>query len=206
MEVVAVDLDIATDWELSWGDELHALVDIFVLLSGKEWSLDDTRILLSWLKDRDGVIGKVERNDEPSVDILWHFSVESGGESQDLFIVVHVFKEINLWLLGDEIVDVSESIDFISKAVVWWNLNDNSISWLNWHNVTHWEVLSVSLQEVVLCEFVHTADSEASTVSNEVSIEIDLVTGQISVTNELLSWLIDVEGLWQFLSSKINRE
>ena len=56
MEIVAIDLDVSSDWELSWGNELHELVDVLVLLSGKEWSFDDTRILLSWLKNRDGVV------------------------------------------------------------------------------------------------------------------------------------------------------
>jgi len=60
MEVVTVDLDVSSDWEFSWGDELQGLVDVLILLSGKEWSLDDTRILLSWLKDRDSIIGQVE--------------------------------------------------------------------------------------------------------------------------------------------------
>lgn len=206
MEIVAIDLDVSSDWELSWGNELHELVDVLVLLSGKEWSFDDTRILLSWLKDRDGVVSQVERNDEPSVNIFWDFGVESGGESQNLLIVINVLEEINLWLLWDEIIDITEGVNFVSETVVWWNLDNDGISWLNWHDVTQCEVLSVSLEEVVLGEFVDTLNLEASAISNQVSLEINLVACQISVTNELLSWLIHIESLWQLLSSKINGE
>ena len=206
MEIVAIDLDVSSDWELSWGNELHELVDVLVLLSGKEWSFDDTRILLSWLKDRDGVVSQVERNDEPSVNIFWDFGVESSGESQNLLIVINVLEEINLWLLWDEIIDITEGVNFVSETVVWWNLDNDGISWLNWHDVTQCEVLSVSLEEVVLGEFVDTLDLEASAISNQVSLEINLVACQISVTNELLSWLIHIESLWQLLSSKINGE
>ena len=206
MEVVAIDLDVSSDWELSWGNELHELVDVLVLLSGKEWSFDDTRILLSWLKDRDGVVSQVERNDEPSVNIFWDFGVESGGESQNLLIVINVLEEINLWLLWDEIIDITEGVNFVSETVVWWNLDNDGISWLNWHDVTQCEVLSISLEEIVLGEFVDTLDLEASAISNQVSLEINLVACQISITNELLSWLIHIESLWQLLSSKINGE
>ena len=206
MEIVAIDLDVSSDWELSWGNELHELVDVLVLLSGKEWSFDDTRILLSWLKDRDGVVSQVERNDEPSVNIFWDFGVESGGESQNLLIVIDVLEEINLWLLWDEIIDVTEGVNFVSETVVWWNLDNDGISWLNWHDVTQCEVLSISLEELVFGEFVDTFDLEASAISNQVSLEINLVACQISITNELLSWLIHIESLWQLLSSKINGE
>ena len=206
MEVVAIDLDVSSDWELSWGNELHELVDVLVLLSGKEWSFDDTRILLSWLKDRDGVVSQVERNDEPSVNIFWDFGVESSGESQNLLIVINVLEEINLWLLWDEIIDITEGVNFVSETVVWWNLDNDGISWLNWHDVTQCEVLSISLEEIVLGEFVDTLNLEASAISNQVSLEINLVACQISITNELLSWLIHIESLWQLLSSKINGE
>ena len=206
MEVVAIDLDVSANWKLSWSDELHALVDVLILLSSKEWSLDDTRILLSWLKDRDGVVSQIERDDEPSVNILWDFGVESSGESQDLLIVINVLEEINLWLLWDQVIDVAEGIDLVSETVVWWHLNNDSVSWFHWLNVTHWEVLSVSLEEIVLGELINTLDLEASSVGNQVSLEINLIAGQVSVSDELLSWLIHVESLWQLLSSEINGE
>ena len=132
MEVVAIDLDVSTDWQLCWSDELHALVDVLILLSSKEWSFDDTRILLSWLEDRDSVISQVEGDDEPSVHIFWHLGVESSGKSQNLLIVVNVLEEINLWLLWNEIIHIAKRINFVSETVVWWDLYDNGISGLNW--------------------------------------------------------------------------
>ena len=206
MEVVAIDLDVSANWELSWSNELHALVDVLILLSGKEWSFNDTRILLSWLKNRNGIVSQVEGNDEPSVNILWDFGVESGSESQNLLIVINVLEEINLWLLWDKIIDITEGVDFVSETVVWWDLDHNGISWLNWHDVTHWEVPSISLEVVVLGEFVNTLDLEASTISNQVSFGVNLIASQIMIANELLSWLIDIESLGQLLSSEINRE
>ena len=166
MKVVAVDLDVSTNWELGWSNELQSLVDVLILLSGKEWTLDNTRILLSWLENGDGVISQVEGDNEPSVNILWDFSVESCGESQDLLIIVHVFKEINLGLLWDKIIDVTEGINFVTETVVWWDLNNDGVSWLHWHDVTQWEMLVISREEIVLGEYVDSCNLEASTISN----------------------------------------
>lgn len=206
VEVVAIDLDVSTDWELGWSDELHTLVDVLILLSGKERSLDDTRILLSWLEDRDGVISQVEGDDESSIHVFWHLSVESGSESQDLLIVVDVLEEINLGLLWNKIIHIAEGIDFVSETVVWWDLHNDGISGLHWLNVAHWEVSVVSSKEVVLGELVYSLDLEASTIGYQVSLAVDLVASQISVSNELLTWLIDVEHLRQLLSSKVHGE
>lgn len=206
VEVVAIDLDISSDWELGWSDELHTLVDVLILLSGKERSLDDTRILLSWLEDRDGVISQVEGDDESSIHVFWHLSVESGSESQDLLIVVDVLEEINLGLLWNKIIHIAKGIDFVSETVVWWDLHNDGISGLHWLNVAHWEVSVVSSKEVVLGELVYSLDLEASTIGYQVSLAVDLVASQISVSNELLTWLIDVEHLRQLLSSKVHGE
>lgn len=166
MEVVAIDLDVSANWKFSRSNELHSLIDVLILLSSKEWSLDDTRILLSWLEDRDGVIGQVERDDESSVHIFWNLRVESGGESKDLLVVVHILEEVDLWLLWNEIIHIAERINLISETVVRWNLNNDGISWLDWLNLTQWEVSVVSTKEVVLGEFVYSLDLEASPIGN----------------------------------------
>jgi hypothetical protein len=64
----------------------------------------------------------------------------------------------------------------------------------------------ISPKEVVLRELVHSLNSENSAVGYEVSFEFDFIASQIPVTNELLTWLIHIESLWQFLSSEIDRE
>ena len=89
---------------------------------------------------------------------------------------------------------------------MWWNLDNDSVSWSNWHDIAHWEVLVVSSKEVILSEFVYSLDLKASAVSDQVSLVVDLVAGQVSVTNELLSWLIYCEGLGKFLSSQVDGE
>ena len=81
VEVITIDLDVTADWDVSWGDEIVVLVDVLILSSLKEGTLDDTGVLLSWLEDRDGVVSQVEGDDESSVNVLWDLGVESGGIS-----------------------------------------------------------------------------------------------------------------------------
>lgn len=206
MEVVSIDLDITSDRQISWRDELHSLIDVLILSSLQEWSLNDTRILLSWLKDRDGVISEVEGDNEPPVNVLGNLGVEPGGESQDLLVVVHVLEEVDLWLLRDKVIDVAQRVYLVTETVVRWHLDDNCLSWLHWHDVADWEVPVISVQEVVLGELVDSLDSEDSAVGDEVPVELDLIAGEISVTDELLTWLIHSEGLWQLLSPEVDGE
>jgi hypothetical protein len=57
-----------------------------------------------------------------------------------------------------------------------------------------------------LGEFINTKDGENTTISNEVLFWVDFIACQISVTDELLTWLVDAETFWKFLSSQIDRE
>lgn len=204
MEVVTVDLDVSTNSELSWSNEFLVLIDIFVLSSFKEGSFDDTRVLLSWLKDRNGIVSKIEGNDESPVHILWHFCIESGGISENFLVIVHIFEEVDFWLLWNQIIYVSERVDFVTESVVRWDLNDNSLSGLWLLNLSNWEVSVVLSEVVILCELVDTLDGEGSAVSNKRFLESNLIAGEVSVSNEGLSWLIDGESFWQFLSSKVH--
>jgi len=204
MEIVTVDLDVTSYWEITWSNEFHVLFLVFILSSLEEWPFDNTWILLSRFKDWDGVIGKVEWDNKSSINILWGLGIESCCISEDFFVVINKFKEVNLRFFGDQIVDVTKGIDFISEAIVWRNLNNNSWSCFNWFDISNWEVSMVSVEEVILGEYVYSADFEDSTICSEVSIELDFITGKISVTNELLTWLIYVEYLWQFLSSEVH--
>lgn len=201
MEVVTVDLDVTSYWEIAWSNEFHVLFYILILSSLEEWSFNNTRILLSRFKDWDSIIGKVERDNESSINILWGLGVESCCISEDFLVVINKFKEVNLRFFGDQIVDVTKGIDFISEAIVWRNLNYNCWSWLNWLNISNWEVSMISGKEIILSEFIYSADFEDSSISSEVPIEFNFITSEISVSNELLTWLIYVEYLRQFLSS-----
>ena len=51
VEVVSINLDVSTNWEVGRRDKDRILINILVLSSLQEWSLDDTGILLSWLED-----------------------------------------------------------------------------------------------------------------------------------------------------------
>ena len=59
---------------------------------------------------------------------------------------------------------------------------------------------------VVCCEFVDTNDGEYTTIGNEFLVWMNFIAGKISVTNELLTWLIDAEGFRELLSSQVHRE
>ena len=204
MEVVAVDLDISTDWKVSWSNELHVVVDILVLVSLKEWTFNDTRVLLSWFEDGDGIISKVERDDKSSVDVFWDLSVESSSVSQDLFVIVDVLEEVNLWLLWDKFLNITKRVLFITETIVWWNLKWNLWNWSWLFNVTEFEVSLVLISIVLLSESIDTSDFEVSTVSIEVLSWEDLICGKVSISNEDLTWLLHVEVFWESLSSQVD--
>jgi len=129
---VSVDLDVAADSQLSWGDEFVVLVHVLVLVSAQEWALDDATVLDSGLVDRDAIVSEVERDDKSSFNILRHARVETSVVAKDLFVVIDRLEEVTFGLLGDQVVDIAESVNFISKTVIWRNL---ALSWLGsfWH-------------------------------------------------------------------------
>jgi hypothetical protein len=151
---------------------------------------------LSWLEDGDGVISQIERDDKSTVNVLWDFGVESSGISQDLLVIINVFKEIYLRFFGDKLIDITERIDLVTKTVVWWDLNDNWVSGFWLLDVTEWEMSLVSAQVVVLGEFIDTVDIENSSISYKWLVKSYLITGEVSVTNEFMSWLVDFKSFW----------
>jgi len=151
---------------------------------------------LSWLEDGDGIISQIERNDKSTVNVLWDFSVESSSISENLFVIINIFKEVYLRFFSDKLIDVTERIDFVSKTVVWWNLNYNWVSGFWLLDVTEWEMSLVSAQIVILSEFVDPVDIENSSISYKRLVKTYLVTGKISVTDEFMSRLIDLESFW----------
>lgn len=85
----SVDLDVTTDGQLSGSDELVALVNVLVLITAKEGSLDNAGVLDCGLKDRDAIVSQVERNDEATLDVLRDTCVESGSVTKDLLVIVY---------------------------------------------------------------------------------------------------------------------
>jgi len=76
---------------------------------------------------------------------------------------------------------------------VWWHLNDDSISWFWLNDIAACEFSAVSSKIVVLSEFVDTKNLESTSVGDQGLVGVDLITGQVSVSNELLSWLVDTK-------------
>ena len=151
---------------------------------------------MSWLEDGDGIVGQIERNDKSTVNVLWDFSVESSSISEDLFVIINIFKEIYLRFFSNKLIYITERINLVTKTVVWWNLNYNWVSGFWLFDVTEWEMSLVSAQIVVLSEFVNTVDIENSAVGYKRFVETYLVTGEVSVTDEFMSWLVDLESFW----------
>lgn len=87
---------------------------------------------------------------------------------------------------------------------MWWDLDDNGISWFWLDDLTAWESSTISLEIVVLGELVNTEDGENTSIGNEVLFWVNLIAGKVSVSNELLSWLVDTECLWKLLSSQVD--
>lgn len=69
-------------------------------------------------------------------------------------------------------------------------------------NLADLEVVAVPVLVKVLGELVDSSDLVAATKGIDLPAWVDLVAGQVVVTNELLSGLINVPGFWKLLSSQ----
>jgi len=69
MEGVSIDLHIASNGHVSWGNERLTLVNVLVLALVQELALNDTRVLLGGLVDANVVISQVEGDDESTVNV-----------------------------------------------------------------------------------------------------------------------------------------
>ena len=107
MEAVAVDLHITADCHVTWSDPSIVVINVLVSVAVKEFALNDARVLLSWLIDRDAIVSQVEGDDEAAINVFRYFGVETSGESEDLFVVVNTLEEVALWFIWDELVDIT---------------------------------------------------------------------------------------------------
>ena len=197
---MSIDLHITTDSHVCRSEELHVVVNILVLSAFKEFAFNNAGVLLGRFKDRYGIVGQVERQDEASIQILRDASVESGCESEHLLVVVYILEEVTLGLIRQEFVDVSEGVNFVSKSVVGRDKERLWLTRLGVFNTTNVEELVVLFFIELACEFIHSCYSEHSAKSINSSLGLNLITSKVVVTNEVLAWLIDCEVLGQFLS------
>ena len=123
---VPVDLDVATNAELGWGDEFVVLVHVLVLGAAQEGPFNDATVLNSRLVNRDAVVRQIERDDESAVDVFRNARVEASVVAQNLLIVVDRLKEVTFWFFRNQIVDVAEGIYFGSETVI---RRDLALSW-----------------------------------------------------------------------------
>ena len=197
---MSIDLHITTDSHVCRSEELHVVVNILVLSAFKEFAFNNAGVLLGRFKDRYGIVGQVERQDEASIQILRDASVESGCESEHLLVVVYILEEVTLGLIRQEFVDVSEGVNFVTESVVGRDKERLWLTRLGVFNTTNVEELVVLFFIELACEFIHSCYSEHSAKSINSSLGLNLITSKVVVTNEVLAWLIDCEVLGQFLS------
>ena len=202
VEGVAVDLDVSTDGHITWSDWQVVVIDVLVLVAVKELAFNDTRILLGWLIDRDAIISQIEGNDEAAVNIFWDAGVETGCESQDLLVIVNTLEEVALWFLWDKLVDVTECVFLITNSIIWWDLSRDRFR-RSWElNLSKGEVVSIFLGIELFSGCVDTLNNKDAAKGVDVACWGDLIAGQVVVSNEGLTWLVDIEAVWKFLSTE----
>jgi len=202
VEGVPIDLDVAANGHVAWSDWLVVVVNVLVLVSVQELALDNSGVLLGWLVDGDAVVSQVEGDNEAAINVFRHFRVEAGCESEDLLVIVDRLEEVALGLVWDELVDVAESVFLVSDTVVGW---DQGGDWLGWGwecDLSKWEVVAVFLSVELLGGLVDAFDLKNASESIDVALWGDLVAGQVVVANEGLSWLVDIEAVWELLSTE----
>lgn len=206
VERVTINLHVTSDSHVSWRNEGIALVNVLVLALVQELALDNATVLLSGLVDANVIVGQVEGDDKPTVNIFRDARVELGGETENLLVVVHCLEEVNLWFLRDQLVHLAKSVPLVTKAIVGWGHRLHGLRWLGELHLTEWEVVAVPLPVELLSEGIDAIDHVDASVGVDVRGRCDLIAGKIVVTDEVLTWLVYIEAIWQLLTAKKNGE
>lgn len=202
VKVVAVDLDVAADGHVGGCDELVVVVHVLVLAALQELALDDSRVLLGRLKDRDRVVREEERYDELTVDVLRHTRVETCYVTQHGLVIVHVLKEIPLWLLWQQSINETQRIYLVSKTIVGRDLSDSRASGSGVFDLTNLEVTAELCLIKVSCEVINSSYLVVATECIYCLIWENLIIGQIVVTQESKTWLAHAEAIGDLPSLK----
>lgn len=118
VEVVAVDLYVAADAQICRGDEFLIFVHIFVLSALEELALHNAAVLLGRLEDGNGVVSQKERYYKSTVEVFRHSSIKFSSEPKYLLVVIHILKEVSLWLVRQQLIHIPKRINLISKPIV----------------------------------------------------------------------------------------
>lgn len=195
-----IHLDVATDGHVRGSDKRIVFVNVLILVAAQQGSRDNSGVLNVGLVDRNAVIAQVERDDEAAVNVLGHTSVEAGCVPQGLVGVVNALEEITFGLLGHQVVDVAERVDFLTEAIVGGDLANNWLSGF-WHlDATQGEHTAVLLVEEVLGENVDSVDVEGTTKGNDFTVGHDFVAGHVVVSDEGETGLFHFVAEWKLLS------
>ena len=69
-------------------------------------------------------------------------------------------------------------------------------------NTADFELVTVPVSVEILRELINSSNLVASTKRVNLTAWVNLITSQVVVANELLSWLVYIPIVWQFLSSQ----
>jgi len=203
VEVVSVDLHVSAEGHVSGGEPFATLVEVLVLSSLQELSAHDTGVLLLGLVNGDRVISEVEGDDETTVNIFRNARVETGSESEDVLVVVEVLEEVRLGSVGDQLVDVTEGVLLSShESVVDRDLWGLSFSWAGRVLFSQFKMTLVFVVVVGLGVGVNSIDSHHVSEHGDGATGEDLVAGEVVISNEGLTGLLNLAGVGKLLSAE----
>jgi len=197
-----IDLDVAADGHIRWSDKRIVFVNVLVLVAAQQGTWDDSRVLNVGLINRNAVIAQVERDNETTVNVLGYTSVEACGVPEDFLVVVNTLEEVTLGLLGNQVIDVAEGVNFLTEAIVRRDLANNWLSGL-WHlDATNRENAAVLLLVEILGVRVDSVDVEGTPKNHDFTVGHDFVAGQVVISDERKAGLFYFMAEWKFLSPK----
>lgn len=129
-----------------------------------------------------------------------------GNEAEDLLVVVYGLEEVALGLLGDQTVDVTKCVLFISEAVVGRDLFLGGIPGRRHLNTADAEVLIVFGGEVVACVVINAVNIECAAERDNGLVRVDFIASKVVVTNEAKTGLLDIAGERDTLAAKEDGE
>lgn len=159
---------------------------------------------MSGFIDKDVVIMQEVGNNEFSVNILRLVCVEFGQES-DISLVVHPLEVVLLGTLGQQTVDMTQRVFFVTETIVRGNLLGRILLGLGLGNITNGIVITILFHVVLMGEGITSQNVELSAIEVQVFIRSDLKRSD-KFFGYALSWLIKIELLGELLSLHKERE
>lgn len=200
MEWIRIYHNISPYRYITWSYEFLWVPSIFVFVSFKELSFNDSRVFLCRLKYWNRVVSEIIRNYESSVYIFRNLCIESSGESKYFSIIVHIFEKVSSWLFWFKSINISQRILFITKPIIRRNDYTCCIRDSGLFVRSNFKVLSIFPYHIILCKWIDPNYMEFSWegINWFSGIKIKFCPVRLSVI--FLSWLKYHRFLWNFLS------